>query len=104
MFPENFELLIIEKLKSLSPVKIIIFGSYAYGIPNKDSDLDICIIKNEIKSRIKEKLEIRKLLKDIAIPKDILLSTTDEYEFYKNEFGSVFMDIDNKGKVIWANS
>ncbi len=104
MESDKVEFQIIEKLKSLYPVKIIIFGSYAYGLPTEDSDLDICIIKTEIKARAKEKLEIRKLLKDISIPKDILLSTIEEYEFYKNQFGSVFMDIDKKGKVIWANS
>jgi predicted nucleotidyltransferase len=104
MLSDKVEFQIVEKLKSLSPVKIIIFGSYAYGQPTIDSDLDICIIKTEIKARVKEKLEIRKLLKEIVIPKDILLSSIDEYEFYKNQFGSVFMDIDKKGKVIWANS
>lgn len=96
--------IIIDKLKPLAPAKIIIFGSFAYGIPNENSDLDICIVKTEIKSRLKEKMEVRMMLKDIILPKDILISTIEEYEFYKNQFGSVFMDIDQKGKVIWANS
>ena len=35
---------IVEKLKPLKPKKIILFGSYAYGIPTEESDLDLCII------------------------------------------------------------
>jgi len=93
---------IVEKLKPLNPLKIILFGSYAYGIPNADSDIDICVIKKEVKSKSKEKKEIRERLKDFFIAKDILVPTLDEYEFYKNQFGSVFMDIDQKGKLLWS--
>ena len=39
---------IIERLKPLKPDKIILFGSYAYGTPNEDSDIDLFIIKNDL--------------------------------------------------------
>ena len=33
---------IVEKILSVvTPVQIVLFGSYAYGVPTKDSDLDI---------------------------------------------------------------
>ena len=95
---------IVERLLPLQPVKIILFGSYAYGLPNTDSDLDLCIIKKDVKYKIKEKKDIRERLKDLKMAKDILVSSEEEFEFYKNQFGSVFMDIDQKGKVLWANS
>ena len=34
---------IIERLMPLKPDKIILFGSYAYGTPNDDSDIDILV-------------------------------------------------------------
>jgi len=37
---------IIEKLKLLNPDKIILFGSYAYGKPNEDSDIDLFLLKD----------------------------------------------------------
>ena len=98
----SIESAIVEKLKPLNPLKIILFGSYAYGTPDVDSDLDICVIKKEVKSKSKEKKEIREKLKDIFIAKDILVPTLEEYEFYKNQFGSVFMDIEQKGKLLWS--
>ncbi|MDP2114985.1 MAG: nucleotidyltransferase domain-containing protein [Bacteroidota bacterium] len=101
---QSIELDIVEKLRPLNPLKIILFGSYAYGTPNADSDLDICVVKKEVKSKSKEKREIRERLKGLLIAKDILVSSFDEYEFYKTQFGSVFMDIEQKGKLLWPVS
>jgi predicted nucleotidyltransferase len=33
-------------LKQYGSEKVILFGSYAYGIPTKDSDIDLLVIKN----------------------------------------------------------
>ncbi|MBA4408398.1 MAG: DNA polymerase subunit beta [Odoribacter sp.] len=101
---QSIELAIVEKLKPINPLKIILFGSYAYGTPNADSDLDICVVKKEVKSKSKEKKEIRERLKELLIAKDILVSSFEEYEFYKTQFGSVFMDIEKKGKLLWPVS
>lgn len=98
---QSIELAIVEKLKPINPLKIILFGSYAYGTPNADSDLDICVVKEEVNSKSKEKKEIRERLKELLIAKDILVSSLEEYEFYKTQFGSVFMDIEQKGKLLW---
>ena len=100
---ENLVKTIVERLKPLNPLKIILFGSYGYGTPNADSDLDICIIKKEIKSKYQEQKKIRLRLKDLSISKDILVVGEEEYDFYKNEYGSVFMDIERKGKVLWSS-
>jgi len=100
---DNLVEFIIERLKPLNPLKIILFGSYVYGTPTVDSDLDICVIKKEIVSKSQEKKEIRFRLKDISLAKDILVASEEEYDFYKNEYGSVFMDIERKGKVLWSS-
>ena len=64
---DEIKQLIVEKLKPLNPYQIILFVSYAYGTPTKDSDLDICIIdKGEISKR-ERKSKIRKALKEIKI-------------------------------------
>ncbi len=101
---EELKLIIVSKLKALSPTKIILFGSYAYGVPSVDSDLDICVIKKELKSKAIEKKEIRNLLKDILIAKDILVSSEKEFDFYSQQIGSVYMDINKKGVVLWPSS
>ena len=95
---------IVERLKPLNPEKIILFGSYAYGNPSEDSDLDVCVVQKDYDKKYNEKIKIREALKDIKISKDILNPKLDEYEFYKNENGSVYKDISEKGMVLWENS
>lgn len=96
--------LIVSRLKPLNPLKIILFGSYAYGNPNENSDIDLCVIQERVDSKINEKRRIRQLLKDINISKDILVPSISEYDFYKSEYGSVYMDIEKNGIVLWQNS
>ncbi len=95
---------IVARLKPINPKRIILFGSYAHGNPDKNSDLDICVITDSQTSKSGKKRKIRSLLKGIAVAKDILTPSVDEYDFYKNEVGSVYMEIDKKGKVLWPNS
>ncbi len=37
---------IVERLKPLDPDKIILFGSYAYGTPTEESDIDLFLVKD----------------------------------------------------------
>ena len=95
---------IADRLATLNPEKIIIFGSYAYGTPTTDSDLDICVVEKTYDSKIQEKAKIDFLLKDIRIAKDILVPTLEEFNFYKKKINSVYNDIDTRGEVLWTNS
>jgi len=95
---------IVECLKPLNPLKIIIFGSYAYGEPNKNSDMDICVVERDYANKFEEKRKIRELLDDIKMPMDILNPKLDEYEFYKNEINSVYYEMDKKGIVLWQQN
>jgi len=64
----------------LSPEKIVLFGSYAYGEPTEDSDLDILVVvQQHNQPRYKRAREIRKYLwGKVSVPKDILVYTVDE--------------------------
>ena len=95
---------IVEALMPLNPEKIILFGSYAYGTPNEDSDLDICVVEKDYKNKWEEKAKIRKLLNDIRVSKDILNPRLEEFEFYKNEINSVYYDADKMGICLWKKS
>ena len=44
---ENLKFKIIKKLKPLKLHKVILFGSYAYGTPNENSDIDLYIVTND---------------------------------------------------------
>ncbi len=95
---------IVTRLIPINPDKIILFGSFAYGKPGKNSDLDLCVITDSSASKSETKRKIRYLLNGILIAKDILTLTKAEFDFYKKEAGSVYMEIDKKGKVLWPSS
>jgi predicted nucleotidyltransferase len=63
-----------------NPDKVILFGSYAEGNPNYDSDLDILIIKESDKPRYQRSNEIRKYLLGTMLPMDILVYTEKELD------------------------
>lgn len=56
---------ITEKIRDkYNPEKIILFGSYAYGKPRKDSDIDLLIIKKTSARHIDRSVKIREIIKD----------------------------------------
>ncbi len=61
------------------PEKIILFGSYARGNYNEDSDLDFILIKNTSTPKHKRGLEVRRLFYGLPIPMDFKIYTTSEF-------------------------
>ena len=66
---EDIKKQIVEALLPLNPEKIILFGSYAYGEPDENSDLDIMIIEQDYTNRYDEINRAKELLKDILLEK-----------------------------------
>lgn len=89
---------IIEKF---NPEKIILFGSYAYGQPTADSDMDLMVIMNTEEKPHKRAVPLRKALKGIGIPKDIIVKTPEEFDRFKNIVGTVIYPAAHKGKVLY---
>jgi predicted nucleotidyltransferase len=79
---------------------IYLFGSYAYGTPSLSSDLDIAVIIDTVESNSAKAVEIWKELQDIPMPKDIVVASQKEFDFYKNEPGSLFRTIAQKGILL----
>lgn len=88
---------LIKEIHSVFDISsIYLFGSYAYGTPNEDSDLDICIITDD---KSKRKVEIMKIVRKAMAkvqskPIDLLVYYSDEFnERSKSEFtleGKIF--------------
>ena len=89
-------------VSAVDPVKIILFGSYAYGKPTKGSDLDLLVIVKESPlPRYKRSVPIYKALAGILIPKDIVVYTEKEIEEWSNVPLAFITTIVRKGKVIY---
>ena len=99
---EELKPLIVERLKSLQPSKIILFGSYAYGTPTNDSDIDLFITKNILDSHTEAKamIQLRDLMKKYKIGFDILCSSEEELSKRLDPFYKI--DILQKGVKIYG--
>lgn len=102
----NIKQTIITKLKPLNLNKIILFGSYAYGTPNEQSDLDICVVEDELKSKINLKRKIRNLLDDIDLSMDIIAVDTKYYLSHSdhNWLNTALYDARHKGIVLYEKN
>ena len=70
--------------KGYDPDKIILFGSYATGTANNDSDIDFIIIKETDKPKPKRGRDVRRLLLGSMIPIDLKIYTPSEFENERN--------------------
>ena len=59
---KEIKILVDKILEKLKIKKIILFGSYAYGNPNDESDIDLCIIINENRRKLEIIREIRRIV------------------------------------------
>ena len=81
--------------------KIYLFGSYAYGKPDKESDLDFCIITDNGIYRRDVSFQIRDKFMDARIvPSDLLVYNADAFYGYTNPQG-IESTILERGKLIY---
>lgn len=95
----------IEKIKEhYQPQKIILFGSFAWGNPTKDSDIDLLIVKNtELKHRARS-LVVRKIISEenALLGIDILVYTPEEVSERLKIGDSFISKIFKKGKILYG--
>ena len=79
---EQIEILKNTLKEKFAVKQIFIFGSHAYGEPDKDSDIDLCVITDlNNKRKIDIIREIRReLIELISNPLDILIYSEKEFK------------------------
>jgi len=83
-------------------IKIILFGSYAYGKPKKGGDLDIMVVvKDDVKSCREVASEVYGALCGLLIPKDVVVVRQKDIEEWKNVPQAFITKVVSKGKVLY---
>ncbi|MEW6236346.1 MAG: nucleotidyltransferase domain-containing protein [Candidatus Omnitrophota bacterium] len=107
--PSAYIPLIVDRLKTIHPYKIILFGSLAYGEPKEDSDIDLLVVVNrdDFPKNYREKSDlyvetsrsIDEFHKQVSI--DLIVHTKAMYRKFI-ELGSLFsQEIVKKGIVLY---
>jgi len=84
-----------------NPDKIILFGSYAAGTPNKDSDIDLLIIQDTDLPPHRRSFDIQKLLIGSMVPLDILVYTNQEFEHEQTVRNSFLSNAIKTSKILY---
>lgn len=83
-------------------MKIYLFGSQATGTADNESDIDLLLVKDSVTSKIKEMNDARKLLRGLGKSFDVIVSSREEFDFYRTQVNSVHHAAANFGKVIYG--
>jgi predicted nucleotidyltransferase len=81
------------------PEKIILFGSYAYGTPHADSDVDILVVmpaRNQLDQAVRIELAC-----DPPFPLDLIVRTPKNMHWRLEEGDSFLREIVSRGKVLY---
>jgi uncharacterized protein len=97
---------IVNTIEKYEPEKIILFGSYAYGNPSENSDIDLFVIKENNKNLRDLKFKIKRDLLDYICNENVeldLFIDNNENINYRLSIGDLFYnEILTKGKVLYA--
>lgn len=91
-------------VETMNPKKIYLFGSYANGTANEESDLDLLVeVESSNLPKRKRPNEIyKKISNSNFVDTDILVRTTEEIEYFKSIKNSFLTTIINESKVVYA--
>ena len=87
-----------------APQKVILFGSYAYGEPNEDSDLDLLVIMDTTLPPSERYVKLRQSLGPLDIPVDIFVLTPEEFGETRDIVGGLAYAPAKYGQVIYEKS
>lgn len=84
---------------------MILFGSYISGNINKNSDLDFLVVTgDDIVNPRKESIRIRRSLKGIFMPIDILVVPESKLDKLAKAPGLIYREALTKGKVVYEST
>lgn len=86
---------------TLAPEKIILFGSYAYGAPVPDSDVDLLIIQKTKLRRVERTVVISELILPRPFPLDILVKTPTEIQEALRNNDPFVKEILSRGRILY---
>lgn len=89
-------------VERFDPERIILFGSHARGAAGLDSDVDLLVVMPVEGSRREKAVEIGVALHDIRVPKDIIVTTPEDFEWRKEIVGTIERPAAREGKVLYG--
>jgi len=93
---------VVQKIvQEFNPEKVILFGSYAYGKPTVDSDVDLLVVMESDERPAKRTARVISAVHGKTFPMDLLVRTPEEIA-HRLAMGDFFIqEIVSLGKVLY---
>lgn len=88
-------------VQAFHPLRLILFGSLARGDAGPHSDVDLLVVLPQVTDRRQAAIEIRRVLSDLPVFKDIVVTTPDEIARRGDRVGTVLQRALREGKVLY---
>ena len=89
-------------VEAATPERIVLFGSYARGDAREDSDLDLLVIESKVQDRAQEMVRLRRALRPLRLPVDVLVFSSDDVARWGNQPGSALYWALREGKTVYG--
>ncbi len=92
--------------REFRPLKIVLFGSYAYGNPTEDSDVDLMVVMTKDDSGVRNReraLAIRSAIPK-SFPLDLLVRDPEDIAWRLEEGDCFLQDVFSKGRVLYETT
>jgi len=96
------EQMVLRIVERFDPERIILFGSAARGDAGPDSDVDLLVVMPVEGSRREKAVEIGAAVNDIPVPKDIVVTTPEDFEWRKEIVGTIERPAEREGRLVYA--
>jgi predicted nucleotidyltransferase len=87
-----------------APLRVILFGSQARGDTSRQSDVDLLVVLPPVANKRQTTVEIRRMLADFPIGKDIIVTTPEEIARRGDLVGTVLRPALREGRVIYERT
>lgn len=88
-------------VRLFQPERIVLFGSYAYGRPTTDSDVDLLVVMPFEGKGFRKASEIRSRI-DAAFPLDLVVRTPEEVSRRLTGGDFFLREVTEKGQLLYA--
>ncbi len=89
-------------VRSCKPEKVILFGSYGYGTPGPESDLDILVIARWRGTSSERIRRVLRSIKEERLSIDVIVKTPAEFEKGLKGRNWFLQEVAEKGRVLYA--
>jgi predicted nucleotidyltransferase len=94
--------MVLRIVERFDPERIILFGSAARGNAGPDSDVDLLVVMPVEGSRREKAVEIGVAVNDIPVPKDIVVTRPEDFEWRKEIAGTIERPAAREGRLVYA--